>query len=163
MTRTAEHPHPGDHRQVLSYIYPPFLYTRANPNDPPPPPFEKKSALFFLEKSKSKTGKLLLKQALVKVTFDKRRPRAEPVNRSLTEGTKPANPETIRHALTVHNTLETLVERFSLSALGMSDTDFAAAMVETDHAPGTVPYFEAVGVAAAIRERLKAMGWRAPL
>ena len=73
------------------------------------------------------------------------------------------NPDTIRHALTVHNTLETLAERFSLSALGMSDTDFAAAKMETDHAPGTVQYLEAFGVAANIRERLKAMGWRAPL
>lgn len=73
------------------------------------------------------------------------------------------NHETVRHALTVHNTLETLVERFSLSALGMSDTDFAAAMAESDHTPGTVPYLEAFGVAAEIRDRLKAMGWRAPL
>jgi hypothetical protein len=72
------------------------------------------------------------------------------------------NPDTIRHALAVQNTFETLARRFSLSTLGMSDADFEHAMTETDHAPGTVPYLEAFGVAAELRDRLKALGWHAP-
>jgi hypothetical protein len=69
--------------------------------------------------------------------------------------------ETIRHALAVQNTLATLADRFNLSTLGMSDTDFDAARMEADDA-GTVQFLEAFGVAAQIREHLKAMGWSAP-
>ena len=70
--------------------------------------------------------------------------------------------ENIQQAYAALNTLEGIATRFSLSKLGMSDTDFERAKLEAEHAPGSVEYLEAFGVAAEIRYRLKAMGWTSP-
>ena len=70
--------------------------------------------------------------------------------------------ETIQQAYAVLNSLDGLASRFSLSKLGMSDTDFEAAKQEADLPPGSIEYLEAFGVAAQARATLVAMGWTPP-
>ncbi|MGH6859783.1 MAG: hypothetical protein ACRECY_05970 [Phyllobacterium sp.] len=74
---------------------------------------------------------------------------------------KPVNfVETARHTLAVLNTFEGLIQRFSLSKLGMTDTDFELA--KAGSIPGTIEHLEAFGVAARLREKLQEMGWQPP-
>lgn len=70
--------------------------------------------------------------------------------------------ETAAEALAVLNTLETLIQRFSLDKLGMSDTDFVLAKRQAQIPLGTLNYVEEFGLASEIRGRLSKMGWRPP-